>query len=400
MSKRKTKAKRHPGTIEARGDSLRVILYAGGERHTFTLATTDRREAVEFAQRKHVELQQGTARVRRGLPGRILVSALLDKFIAERLPHLAPNTQKTYGLSLATFRRFFGERLGDPAVSEVRSGNVADYLAWRRVHRKVTHVNPDGTRTTREDGQVGSRTIQKDRACLHAVFAFAEELELRDGNPVSRVTAPKAEKRTPVILDGDQYAGLLKACENRPMLSLYVTTLGEAGVRCDSEALHLQWPDVDLEEGFLWISNGRDGHRTKSGKGRWVPMTPKLRQAMRDHFARFRFATYDGQRTPWVFHHLTTRRHAKAGERIGVLRHSFEGAATRAKLPPELHQHDLRHRRVTTWLAAGGDAVKVKEAMGHADLRTTMDYTHLVRENLRSLVDGVGASPVGLERGA
>lgn len=30
--------------------------------------------------------------------------------------------------------------------------------------------------------------------------------------------------------------------------------------------------------------------------------------------------------------------------------------------------------------------VKVKEAVGHADLRTTMGYTHLVREHLRSLV--------------
>ena len=171
------------------------------------------------------------------------------------------------------------------------------------------------------------------------------------------------------------------------MLSLYVMTLGEAGVRCDSEALHLKWEDVELEEGFLWISSGRDGHRTKSGKGRWVPMTPRLRQAMREHFAGYRFASYDGRRTPWVFHHATTRRRAKAGDRIRVLRRAFEGAVERAKVPAELHQHDLRHRRVTTWLAAGGDAVKVKEAMGHADLRTTMDYTHLVRDNLRSLVE-------------
>jgi hypothetical protein len=51
---------------------------------------------------------------------------------------------------------------------------------------------------------------------------------------------------------------------------------------------------------------------------------------------------------------------------------------------------DLRHRRVTTWLAEGGDVAKVREAMGHADLRTTMGYTHLVRENLRSLVETVG----------
>jgi integrase len=129
------------------------------------------------------------------------------------------------------------------------------------------------------------------------------------------------------------------------MLSLYVTTLGEAGLRCDSEALHLRWEDVDLEEGFLWIASGRDGHRTKSGKGRWVPMTPKLRTAMKDHFAQFRFATYNGQRTPWVFHHTTTRRRATAGQRIGVLRRAFQNAVDRAKLPADLHQHDPRHRR-------------------------------------------------------
>ena len=153
---------------------------------------------------------------------------------------------------------------------------------------------------------------------------------------------------------------------------------------------YLRWEDVDLDEGFLWIASGRDGHRTKSGKGRWVPMTPKLRAAMRGHFAQFRFAPYGGQPTPWVFHHTTTRRQAMGGQRIAVLRRAFENAVERAKLPSELHQHDLRHRRVTTWLAAGADAVKVREAMGHADLRTTMDYTHLVRENLRSLVEPTG----------
>ena len=100
-----------------------------------------------------------------------------------------------------------------------------------------------------------------------------------------------------------------------------------------------------------------------------------------------------------MFHHTTTRRRAKAGQRIGVLRRAFQNAVKRAKLPADLHQHDLRHRRVTTWLAAGGDAVKVKEAMGDADLRTTMDYTHLVRENLRSLVDSP-AGPTAIERKA
>ena len=37
-------------------------------------------------------------------------------------------------------------------------------------------------------------------------------------------------------------------------------------------------------------------------------------------------------------------------------------------------------------------ASTLPEARGHADLRTTMGYTHLLREKLRSLVEPVGRS--------
>ncbi len=117
-------------------------------------------------------------------------------------------------------------------------------------------------------------------------------------------------------------------------------------------------------------------------------MTPRLKRAMRDHFAQFRFASYEGGPAPWVFHHERSRRQAVAGERIASLRNSFKTASNRANLPHELHQHDLRHRRVTTWLAEGRNPVLVKEAVGHSDLRTTMSYTHLAREHLNALVAG------------
>ena len=50
-------------------------------------------------------------------------------------------------------------------------------------------------------------------------------------------------------------------------------------------------------------------------------------------------------------------------------------------------RNDLRHRRATTWLAARKSPVIVKEALGHADLKTTMWYTHLVPGHLLGLVD-------------
>ena len=39
------------------------------------------------------------------------------------------------------------------------------------------------------------------------------------------------------------------------------------------------------------------------------------------------------------------------------------------------------------WLAEEKHPVHVREAVGHANLQTTMRYTHLAKEHLRSLVD-------------
>ena len=111
-------------------------------------------------------------------------------------------------------------------------------------------------------------------------------------------------------------------------------------------------------------------------------MTRKLTDALTQHFAMYR-----NSGSPWILHHETTQRSHEIGARFHTLRGAFKNAAARAKLPPELHQHDLRHRRVTTLLAVGKNPVHVKEMVGHADLRTTMSYTHLSREHLRSLVE-------------
>lgn len=144
---------------------------------------------------------------------------------------------------------------------------------------------------------------------------------------------------------------------------------------------------MKLEEDFLWIDSAYKGRRTKSGHGRWVPMTPRLLETMREHFATYRMQLYAAGRTPWLFHHTTPRRNTKPGDRFKSLRRSFGRAVEDAKLPAGFRQHDLRHRRATTWMGAGKSPALVQEAMGHADIKTTMSYTHLAREHLRSLVD-------------
>ncbi len=371
-----------PGYLQRRGKRFRVRLCVGGRRFSYTLRTADRREAERFARDKQAELERQFDRQAHGFAGPTRMSELLDRFEREELPTKSRGCQEAYADSLKPIRCYFVTELGDPTLDRLRAADVQAFLMWRRCHRVHSHERDEGTTVVEMvTGMVSNRTLQKDRAVLHAIFALADLLELRDGNPVARVPAPKADTRDPVILSDEQYEGLLAACDD-PMLQLYALTLGETGMRCESEALWLRWEDVDLDAGFLKVESGRDGHRTKSGKSRSIPVTPPLEKALRAHFAAHRLAC----RSDWVFHHDRTRRHYQAGARIQSLRDGVMAAAKRAKLPAGWHLHDLRHRRVTTWLAAGKDVVKVKKAVGHADLRTTMDYTHLVREDLRVLV--------------
>lgn len=75
------------------------------------------------------------------------------------------------------------------------------------------------------------------------------------------------------------------------------------------------------------------------------------------------------------------------GDRVESMRRGLTSAADRAELPVRWRPHDLRHRRVTTWLAEGKSPVKVKAAVGHADLQTTMHYYRYAKGHLRSLVE-------------
>ena len=365
---------KHPGSIDRHGPSWRVRLSVRGKRHVFVLepgATKD--DAELFAFTKAAELRRRTGGA---LPGPMPFSELLSRYRDSRLVDLSPRSQTTYTTSLKAFRTYFVTAGGDPDVSEIGRGTINAFMDWRRRH------SPDGTEL---ETPLTAGSVRNDRMRLHGIFTFAEDLEIVERNPVSKTKPPKGDARNPVILSPGQYEALLRACEGRPMLYMYVLTLGEAGLRCDSECLWLRWEDVDLDRGFLAIASGRHGHRTKSGKSRKVPMTRHLRDALREHMAAYRMRTYRGVRCPWVFHHESGD--VRAGNRIISQRTPFMKAVKRAGIPDGFVQHDLRHARVTTWLAEGKSPALVQKAMGHADLATTMAYAHLVDDDLLALVE-------------
>jgi site-specific recombinase XerC len=239
--------------------------------------TSDRRVAAALVEQGIEKLRAAREWALAGQIARLRVSDVFDRFEKDQMPALAPGAQASYRDSLTPLRLYFVDELENPLADTIETRHVEDFLAWRRAHRL------DG------EGRLSNRTLQKDRVVLHRIFKLAKKRRDVLANPVEDTEIPKADPRHAVIWTDDQFEALLKAIGKRPMLRLFALVLNETGMRCESEALWLRWEDVALDARRITIRGRFGEHRTKSGKGRVVPITPRLHDALREYFARYRF---------------------------------------------------------------------------------------------------------------
>jgi integrase len=353
-----------------RGESSQwqAQVYIGGRRYRFTCRTDNRAIAREYADQRAKALRERHDRGLVGLPEPVRMSDVFDRYEREALPKLRQSSQWRFaGIVKAARRWFVNGPLHNPMVRTVRPDDV---LAWLEAKR-IEGVAP--------------RTVNHYRAVLHRLFALCvKPWLLIPSNPVAATEVLQEEPREPVLLTVEQYQSLRSAAQDHPMLSLFITLAWEAGAR-RGELLQLQWQDVDLARGLLtFVNDPKRGRQTKGLRSRTIPLSREALASLQAHAAQFRLSSG----SPYVFHHARPNRSAKPGDRLASLYNAFKHAA-RAAGVPDVRFHDLRHSFVTRKLSEGVAAQLVMRYVGHADLATTLRYTHLVTEHLLPVVNAV-----------
>ncbi len=198
----------------------------------------------------------------------------------------------------------------------------------------------------------------------------------------------KRGRKLPIVLNEVERERLLKQANPRYITGhrnrVIMRTMFNLGLRL-SEVVKLRWKDIEFEFGVLMI---RDG---KGGKDRVLFINDNdwrgedLKKALLEW--KERQAEALGGTPEFVFTSMTR---GAEGKQLSdrYIQNMIGRYSRRAELEKKISPHTLRHTFATDLYRKTKDIVTVKNALGHADLSSTMIYITLSGDDLREALSG------------
>jgi len=297
-----------------------------------------------------------------------------------RTRHYSYRTECTYADWVRRFLDYAARQDGAPHP-RVTPQVVRDFLAHLAVSARV------------------SSSTQNQAFCA-LLFLCREVLGLDVGALAPGVRARRG-RRLPVVLSVPETLDLLRAMSGTPRLM--ATLIYGGGLRV-SECCELRIKDIDFDQGLVFV------RRSKGDKDRSTLLAElvrdELRARIRQSEAQYHVDRKAGLAGVWMPDALD-RKYPNAGRelawfwvfpsrtlstdpRAGIIRRhhisdsvvqkAVKEAARRARIHKPVSVHTLRHCFATHLLLNGVDLRQIQEYLGHANVETTMIYTHVVKE--------------------
>lgn len=204
-------------------------------------------------------------------------------------------------------------------------------------------------------------TINRYLEILSKMFNIGISNKLLIENPVTEVKKLLEDNYKIRFLTIDEEKRLYQNLTSQ--LEPIVTTALQTGMR-KGEILKLRWDCIDFDYGFIELLE------TKSGKSRKIPISKKLEKTLMNIEKTSNFVFINPQ----------------TGLPYADIKKSWSTAIKKANIK-NFRFHDLRHTVATRLVEKGIDLLVVKEILGHADVKTTMRYSHPVPKRKLEAID-------------
>lgn len=201
-----------------------------------------------------------------------------------------------------------------------------------------------------------AKTINSRKHRLCALNSF---YKITVGMPskIAKIPYPKAEKKLPIVLSQEEIQRMFTVCENTKH-KVILSLLYSCGLRV-SELINLKWANIDRSRMVINIINA------KGGKDRQVMLDATLIPLLEKYYRDYKPQVYilNGQTEPQYSER-------SVGEVVKQL-------AAKAGIHKRVYTHLIRHCNATHLLEAGTDINLIQKLLGHANVKTTMIYTHI-----------------------
>lgn len=316
-------------------------------------------------------------------------SPLLEEIRAAiRVRHYSIRTEQAYIDWVRRFILFHGKR----HPREMAEREVAAFLTHLAVDRKVAPAT-------------------QNLALNALVFLYRHVLE-RPLGEISGIVRASRPPKLPMVLTPEEVGRVLAGLSGTPWLVACLQY--GSGLRL-MESVRLRVKDLDFGHRALFVRHG------KGGKDRVVTLPDELIEPLRrqlEHrrnlFEQDRMAgvasvylpdalarKYPNAPTEWGWQYVfpasrvgTDPRSAER-RRHHVDESSIQKAVRRAMVAAGIERpascHTFRHSFATHLLERGADIRTVQEQLGHADVRTTQIYTHVIERGGLAVRSPLGA---------
>lgn len=338
--------------LEKRGKYWWFDLRFNRRRYRRSTQVSNKNKAREIASAFRTALAKGEVGItdRKPVPG--FKAAMNDFLKWSAVEHQAhPATHRRYQVSSVALLHHFK----DTPLDQITPEEVERYKMLRSNQFKTVRTK-DGRKPTKK--KIQPATVNREMACLRAMFNHAIKADLALRNPVSKVKLLAEDNQQTRVLTYDEQQKYLQAAT--PFLRDIATLMLETGMRPE-EVYRIQPENVHLPEGFLFNPYGK----TKAARRR-IALTATARSVL------VRRMVDCG---PYLFPCETDPKRP-----VPKVNNAHDRAVKESGVAP-FRLYDLRHTWATRAAESGIDLVTLAAMLGHSRIQMVMRYAHPTQDH-------------------